>query len=228
MGYITILGGTTEKPLSCIGKRAGICWGADIEDEEKNVKRAKKCILSGHGRVLEYVDIELVINGYSARVMREFERHHIGSTFLQESTRYVKMDKEGFMVVPPSIYKQFENNDDMKFAVDNYNCALRNLMDIFENNKVPQEDTAMFYPIGMKTKIVDKRNLRSFTEMCGQRLCTRAYWEYRYLMKDIINELCKISDEWCWIADNLFVPKCEKVGYCIEEKCCGKSHRQGE
>ena len=63
------------------------------------------------------------------------------------------------------------------------------LLSAMENAGVPKEDIAMFYPLGMKTKIVDKRNLRCLVDMSHQRMCTRAYWEYRQLMKDLMDAL---------------------------------------
>lgn len=67
MGKIILLPETTKNPISLIGKRAGICWGADITNEDKNYKRGLDCILSNHGRTLEYVNVEMIIDGYSAR-----------------------------------------------------------------------------------------------------------------------------------------------------------------
>ena len=40
MGKITILPETTKNPISLIGERAGVCWGADILDDEK-IRRRK-------------------------------------------------------------------------------------------------------------------------------------------------------------------------------------------
>lgn len=40
MGIITILPETTINPITLIGKRAGVCYGADILDDEK-IKRRK-------------------------------------------------------------------------------------------------------------------------------------------------------------------------------------------
>ena len=37
MGTITILPETPKDPLALIGRRAGICWNADIINEEKNI-----------------------------------------------------------------------------------------------------------------------------------------------------------------------------------------------
>ena len=44
MGTITILPETTKAPITLIGNRAGICWGADVTNAEKNYKRGVDCI----------------------------------------------------------------------------------------------------------------------------------------------------------------------------------------
>ena len=36
MGTITILPETTKNPITLMGQRAGVCWGADISDDAKN------------------------------------------------------------------------------------------------------------------------------------------------------------------------------------------------
>ena len=108
MGKITILPETTKDPISLIGRRAGICWGADITDEQKNYKRGLDCIESNHGRTLEFPDIHMVIDGYSAKCLREYYTH-IGClpTRLQASTRYIDYSKgDGFEYVTPSHYSE--------------------------------------------------------------------------------------------------------------------------
>lgn len=75
MGKVIILNETTKNPITLIGERAGVCWGADTSDKEKNYKRGLNCLLSGHGRTLEYVNVEFVLDGYSARVIREWFTH---------------------------------------------------------------------------------------------------------------------------------------------------------
>ena len=39
MGFIYIQPETTEKPITLIGKEAGICYGANVLNDEKNYKR---------------------------------------------------------------------------------------------------------------------------------------------------------------------------------------------
>ena len=87
---------------------------------------------------------------------------------------------------------------------------------------VAREDSAMLLPLGMSTKIVDKRNLRNLVDMSRQRMCTRAYWEYREMFHDICKALSDYSEEWKWVVENLFLPKCEVAGKCTEKKSCGR------
>ena len=85
-----------------------------------------------------------------------------------------------------------------------------------------KEDAANILPLGMDTKIVWKINLRALMHFMNLRLCTRAYKEIRTLSNELKDKLRILSPEWEWICDNLFVPKCEAVGYCDEAKSCGK------
>lgn len=219
MGKITILEETTRNPISLMGQRAGVCWGADITNAEKNYKRGLDCLTSGHGRVMEYVNVEMVIDGYSARVIREWYTHLGGApTRLQASTRYINYDNFEY-TLPPKIAAKPE-------AAEKYTEMMKNISDtcryLEEECGIPREDAAMLLPLGMSTKIVDKRNLRNLVDMSGQRMCTRAYWEYRRLFNDICRALSERSQEWKYIVDNYFKPKCEKAGYCTEKKSCGR------
>ena len=217
MGKIIVLPETTKQPITLIGKRAGICWGADISDDTKNYNRGLDCIKSNHGRTLEYVNIELVLDGYSARAIREYYTHIAGSpTRLQASTRYINYKNFDY-VIPPSV-KKFGGEEIYKETMDiiSENCQK------LEQLGIPREDSAMLLPLGMSTKIVDKRNLRSFVDMSRQRECTRAYWEFREMFNDIKKALADISDEWKYLIDTQFMPKCEYLGYCPEKKSCGR------
>ena len=69
MGQVIVLDTTTKNPISLIGERAGVCWGADTTDAKKNYMRGLDCIASGHGRTMEFVNVETILDGYSARVI---------------------------------------------------------------------------------------------------------------------------------------------------------------
>lgn len=226
MGNITILEETTKNPITLIGKRAGVCWNSDVEDNEKNYKRGMDCILSNHGRTLEFVNVEMVLDGYSAKVIREWYTHIGGDpTRLQASTRYINYSKgDGFQYVTPHIIKGNERAlREWNLCMDTINNQIKKLI---EEHNIPVEDATMLLPLSYSTKIVDKRNLRNLIDMSHQRMCTRAYWEYRELFRDICNALCDYSDEWNWIVDNLFHPKCDEYDYCTEKKSCGRKPKK--
>ena len=216
---------TPKNPISMIGYEAGVCWGADVSNQEKNYKRGLDCIKNEHGRTWEFPDVYATIEGYSAKCLREWYTHIGGSpTRLQASTRYIDYSKgNGFDYVTPQSISNDEDVAATWHSVMRYiNTNIQHLI----NNGVPVEDATMLLPLAYCTKMVDKRSLRSLIEMSRVRMCSRAYWEYRELFKDICNALREYSDEWKWIVDNLFHAKCDEVGYCTESKSCGRKPKR--
>lgn len=222
---VTIINSTTKNPITLMGERAGVCWGADVSNSEKNYTRGLECIECGHHRLMEYVDVEMIIDGYSARVIREWYTHIGGApTRLQASTRYINY--KNFDYVIPQTIKACPEAEQIYLKVMNEIADSCNRLETAY--KIPREDAAMLLPLGMTTKIVDKRNLRNLVEMSHQRLCTRAYWEYRQLMSDIMQELSAYSEEWKYLVDKFFVPKCVFMGYCNEKNSCGRKEKKGD
>lgn len=219
MGQVIILEETTRSPVTLMGSRAGICQGSDITDKEKNYKRGLDCIAAGHGRVMEYVNVEMVLDGYSARVIREWYTHLGGApTRLQASTRYINYDKFAY-VIPPAVAANPE-------ACARYESMMHEISEtcryLEKECRIAREDAAMLLPLGMETKIVDKRNLRNLVDMSRQRMCGRAYHEYQAMFQDICDALSNVSKEWEYLVKQLFKPKCEIIGYCPEKRSCGR------
>lgn len=219
MGKVIILEETTKQPITLMGSRAGICWGSDISDQDKNYKRGLDCLASGHGRVMEYVNVEMVLDGYSARVIREWYTHLGGApTRLQASTRYVDYDHFAY-IVPPAV----EQHEEAKVRYQEMMQKISETCRYLEQTcGIKREDAAMLLPLGMATKIVDKRNLRNLMDMSRQRMCSRAYHEYRMMFGDICRALAALSEEWAYLIEHYFMPKCEELGYCPETRSCGR------
>lgn len=219
MSRIILLDETTVNPITKIGSRAGCCWGADVTDPEKNYKRGLECLKSNHGRTFEFVNVEAVLDGYSARVIREWYTHIGGApTRLQASTRYIDY-KYGFnYITPPSIAGNLDALNIYTGIMSDIADGLKELEDL----GIPHEDTALALPLGMTTNIVCKHNLRNLIDMSRQRMCTRAYHEYRDLFSDLLAELSAYSEEWALVVQMMFKPKCEELGYCPESQGCGR------
>ena len=224
MGRVIIQEHTTKNPITMIGEEAGYCWGADITDQQKNYKRGIECLNNDHGRTIEFPSVYMVLDGYSARVMREWYTHIGGMpTRLQSSTRYINY-QDGFKyVTPPSIKKDFaalEIYDDLMGYIAH---SLQRL----EALGIPREDSAMGLPLGMETTVVCKHNARNLIDMSHQRMCARAYHEYRRAFSDVCAALHEYSEEWAYLVDNYFIPKCELYGFCKEKYSCGRAPRKG-
>lgn len=224
MGNVIIQNFTTKEPVTMIGAEAGVCWGADTSDKMKNFQRGINCLESGHGRTFEFPDVYMVLDGYSARVIREWYTHIGGApTRLQASTRYIDYEHGFDYVTPPSI----EKNDETKKFYEKIMTILANAMTTLEESGIPREDTALLLPLGMTTRIVCKHNARNLMDMSHQRMCSRAYHEYRTLFNDVCSALREYSAEWAYLVDNYFVPKCDYTGFCTEKKSCGKNPQKG-
>lgn len=220
---VKILPETTKDPISLIGRRAGCCTHACVDDPDKNFRRGMDCLKSNHGRALEFVQVDMEISGVSSRVIREWYTHIGGlPTRLQESTRYVNYGCSIPFVLPESIAS---NPDAFEYTLQ-FGKQYAEFIGFLKTKNIPLEDIAMFYPLGTETKIVDHRNLRNLIDMSHQRMCRRAYWEYRELFDVIRRKLCDYSEEWAIIVEGYLVPKCEYLGGCPESNSCGWINKQ--
>ena len=220
MGQVIIHGETTQNPISLIGEMAGICYGSDTTDPEKNYKRGMDCLISQHGRTWEYPTVYMTLTGYSARVMREFYTHIGGqSTRLQSSTRYIDYGNFKYFT-PPSI----ENDKHAKEVYDYCMFQISEAAKDLTACGISKADIANIYPLGMQTKVVVRMNLRTLIDMSHQRMCNRAYHEFRALFSDISTELKKYSSEWETVVIKMFMPKCKFLRHCPEKNSCGYYH----
>lgn len=222
----------TKEPLRVLGNAASICYDSiELEDILNNTKVktakgiAKHCLKSGHDRVAEFGDVVLLIDAYSARVIREFYVHLIGISKLQQSTRYVKYDSVKFgYYVPNSINKNEEAkaiyDSCMETILDNYT----KLLDL----GIKQQDAANLLPLGQHTRITCKINIRALEHMFSIRECSRAYEEFRKLMRELRSILKELDEDWAYLCDNYFKVKCIKKGYCEERECCGLRPKKEE
>ena len=224
MGTVTILSETTQKPITMIGRMSGVCVGADTTNDEKNYKRGWDCITSGHGRTFEFPDVYMELDGYSARVIREWYTHIGGMpTRLQASTRYINYGDFDF-VRPESVTHKL----DARIGYDAVMYQIAQTVQQLVEMGIPRKDAAMLLPLGMTTRIVCKHNARNLIDMSRQRECEKAYWEYRDLFRDLKLALTNYSEEWARLVAKTMHPKCVEFGYCTEKHGCGKYTPKGE
>lgn len=216
MGKVINIIRVDNNPIQYIGQVAGACWGADVTDTTKNYKRGLECLENDHGRTFEYPSVTIEISGYSARAMRELYTHIIGTSRLQESTRYVNCEDFCYFV-PHKVEVNDAANNIYKEQMESVKKSYVALLEA----GIPKEDAANILPLGMFSKMVLKINLRALLHLFELRLCTRAYHEIRMLMLDLKSVLSLIDNEWYETMEKFAVIKCMKVGFCTEKYCCG-------
>lgn len=221
---IKITDWTITDPLNCIGFNMATCYGTKTDNSEKNVARAKTHLTS-HGRLQELPDVYMIIEGYSAKCLRELYTHIGGSpTRMQASTRYIDYSKKNnFKIVKP---KKVENNTEANTIWDDTMDIIYHNMLRLKELGVPTEDYTNMLPLAYESKMIWKVNLRCLINFMNMRLCSRAYWEIRKLAKEIKNELSNYSEEWKYICELLFVSKCDSLGYCTEHESCGRKPKK--
>lgn len=214
-----------KSPISLIGKNAAVCYGKPIDTVmgeycESDYKRGLACIESGHGRALEYAAVDVEVSGYSARCIREVYTHIVGTTRLQESTRYINMSDFGYFT-PKSIANNPKAHMIYVYLMDQVKATYEQLREL----DIPVEDCANVLTLGSHSRITFKINVRSLLHLAEERMCSRAYHEIRDFMHEFKKVLYSYGDaacelEWQEIA-LMMQPKCRKLGYCPEKKGCG-------
>jgi len=198
---------------TCYSAMSPIDINESANDEEKMLSLISKVISSGHYSTIEHVQISFAISNVSRACTHQLVRHRHMS-FSQKSQRYVKEKGEFDYIIPPTILK----NDEL---CEKYKAFMKNVSDFYlemTEKEIPAEDARFILPNAAASSMVASLNLREMIHLANIRLCTRAQYEIRTLVKMMCDELVKAEP---WLKDYL-VPKCEKLGYCDEDKCCGR------
>lgn len=187
------LGGESPLQLIEIAGRTAYQSRAKITDESAG-KFVKMLRDRGHESVIEHSAMTVEFNDVSRGFTHELVRHRLAA-ITQESTRYV--DESDFrVVIPPtkdSDAKVVELNlpDGGKLMV-----SFRDWMDLNEQmyrglrkaGWIP-EDARQVLPTGIKSQIVFTANFREWRHLLGLRTNTRAHWEIRRVMTNLLRDL---------------------------------------
>ena len=212
-----------ENMLRTVYTACRTCYSADsplniydcdsAHDEEKMLKLIKRVISSGHYSTIEHIQISFAISNISRACSHQLVRHRHMS-FSQKSQRYVKEKGQFEYLTPETI----EKNSELKEKFDNFMRKVSEFYIELTEAGIPAEDARAVLPNAAATSMVASLNLREMIHLANLRLCTRAQKEIRMLVKKMCGELIK---EEPWLKDYL-VPKCDRLGYCDEEKSCGR------
>lgn len=198
------------------------CYSADspiniynsTDDEEKMLKLIERVISSGHFSTIEHIQVSFAISNVSRACTHQLVRHRHMS-FSQKSQRYVKEKGQFDYIIPPTI----EKNPELKEKFEKFMGDISSVYNEFVDAGIPAEDARFVLPNAAASSMVASLNLREMIHLANLRLCTRAQYEIRILVKSMCEVLVEQEP---WLKSYL-VPKCERLGFCDEDKSCGRT-----
>lgn len=227
----------TPDPLGAIAAVSKMFKGiptydlADITDEERRFfweDSFKTHLRAPH----EFVQFHFMIEGVTRSHTHQMVRQRT-ATFAQESLRFAV--KEGLadeVPKPPSI---LPGDERANFIWNETIAAMAEGYEALVNSGIPAEDARGLLPHAVTTRLHWRTSLNDLLHHAGNRLCTQAQFEWRYLllavMKAIreyvpINSVTKgphkwAGDDFSWQFETIgspaprtFAPICYQLGKC--------------
>ena len=192
----------TENPIEVISQIASICYDSDPKNSLGLVKHLYR---NGHHSVFEHIYFTFKIEGISRACSHQLVRHRHCS-FTQRSQRYCSEDGFGY-VTPPTVAEEcFSYN--MKTLNEWYNGYQT-------GGNVPNEDARYLLPNACETSLYLSCNLRELIHMANERLCMRAQWEIR----DLVKQMISLVDP---ALHFMLVPKCESGHIICHTPCANR------
>ena len=191
----------TPNPIQTIATIASICYDSNPAEPLKLVKHLYR---NGHHSVFEHIYFTFKIEGISRACSHQLVRHRMCS-FTQRSQRYCSED--GFDYVIPGTVNP------LLFAAAM--APLKFWYEGFQEQGVPNEDARYVLPNACCTEMYLSCNLRELIHICNERLCSRAQWEIREMVKEMVS-----------LVDSdlhfMLVPKCKSDRIICHTPCKSK------
>ena len=196
----------TPNAVDVIATVAAVCYDSDPKDPIKLVKHLYK---NGHHSVYEHIYFTFKIEGVSRACSHQLVRHRMCS-FTQRSQRYCN-EEEINVVVPPKMSEDMYSFDIYMDAIDTayerYSSSV--------NAGIPKEDARYVLPNACCTDLYLSCNLRELIHICNERLCSRAQWEIR----DVVKKMVDLVDPELRF---MLVPKCKSGRIICNSPCNSK------
>lgn len=193
----------TPNVIYTISDIASICYDSTPKDPLKLVKHLYE---SGHHSVFEHIYFTFKIEGISRACSHQLVRHRMCS-FTQRSQRYCS--EEDFDYIKPTSITQ-------SGLLGTYTSMITETMHKYTGlcNNVSKEDARYVLPNACCTELYMSCNLRELIHICNERLCSKAQWEIRELVKKMVS---LVDKDICFMLQ----PKC-KSGRIICNTPCNK------
>ena len=200
------------------GEVACVCYNTNEKYAEKV---GKSCMMEGHmsGSRGDFFKFEIECPRFT---IDQIVRHEQGVFKNVQSQRYVDMDDDFSIYVPPKVMnnpmlvEQYIQYEEMCKAQYKINRACFNDLNI--TGEQANDLMRTMLPIGVKSKVRIGFTLEALIHFMHKRLCVRADEPIRRVAKLMKEEVLKVQPEYA----ELLVPQCEDMMYCPEKHTCGR------
>lgn len=190
----------TDKAIETIATIASICYDSNPTNPLGLVKHLYR---NGHHSVFEHIYFTFKIEGISRACSHQLVRHRHCS-FTQRSQRYCSED--GFEFITPPTIKEGRFTTDME--------DIRYVYEMYQERGIPNEDARYLLPNACATEMYLSCNLRELIHLANERLCSRAQWEIR----DLVKQMVALVDP---DLKFMLVPKCQSGRIICNSPCGG-------
>lgn len=197
----------TPDPINTIANIASMCYDSRVTNKAAMVKHL---YLNGHHSPFEHIYFTFKIEGISRACSHQLVRHRL-CAFTQRSQRYC--EENAFQYVTPEEIKKNQILSDLYDKVmDNINDRY---CDMIHLHDVKKEDARFMLPNACTTSMYLSCNLRELIHIANERLCSRAQWEIREVVKQMV---ALVDPKLQW----MLVPKCQSGFLICNMPCQGR------
>lgn len=175
---------------------AKACYASLTTKKNKNITRTRaiedniKGILdSGHGSVIEHVQLNFMVTNCSRVFTHELVRHRVGTAFSQTSGRYVRTDQLN-VVIDPILSPAYDLFEEARDYLEKWYKRVEERLQIdqvkdFGTKKKMTSAMRRLLPNGQANEIGFSVNLRSLRHTLEMRTSRHAEWEIRVVFNQI-------------------------------------------
>lgn len=148
-------------------------------------------------------------------------RHSVGTAINCQSQRYVDMDENFSIYIPPEVendcilkqlYQMYEEDCKIKYK------DIRNLMNFYDISGEQANDLMRtMLPIGVECNLTMGFTIEALIHFMRKRLCKRADAPIRKVAQEMRKVVLEVEPRYA----EFLVPQCKALMYCPEKHSCG-------
>lgn len=148
-------------------------------------------------------------------------RHSVGTAINCQSQRYVDMDDNFSIYVPPFVEKDEDLSDLYKIYEDNCKIIYDKVRDLMTSRGITGEKAndlmRTMLPIGVECNLTMGFTIEALIHFMEKRLCVRADAPIRKVAQLMREAVLAVEPRY----EEFFIPQCEALMYCPEKHTCG-------